>query len=371
LLDTIMQEGDLQWLGFEKKKIAFCFKSELDFLLYPQENNTVLDDHKKENNEDIELKNIFKSNGARYDFTSLLGMTSYDSVKLSDGIWNQVWQTALSNETFSALRKGIETRFKAPQISKNQARSGFTRRQTRGRKSFSQWKGSLPFAGHWFKPAIPPDVQNDSLDFIEIQELNKDRVRLLLDRYGILFRELLLKELPQFRWQNIFRSLRLMELTGEILAGHFFKDISGPQFIAQKAFRKLQTRLPKDSIYFMNATDPASVCGILLAPLKQRFPKRLSTTHLVFKGCELKLVSFGNGKELLIHTDPDDEYLIEYLAPLKHLLNRQFKPLKRITIEKINGESAEKSPYTALLGNIFNVLVEYKKIIVYKKMDFE
>ena len=371
LLDTIMQEGDLQWLGFEKKKIAFCFKSELDFLLYPLENNTPIDDHKKENNEEIELNKIFKSNGARYDFTSLLGMTSYDSAKLSGRIWNQVWQTTLSNETFSALRKGIETRFKAPQISKNQARSGFTRRQTRGRKSFSQWKGSLPFAGHWFKPAIPPGVQNDSLDFIEKQELNKDRVRLLLDRYGILFRELLLKELPQFRWQNIFRSLRLMELTGEILAGHFFKDIPGLQFIAQKAFRKLQTRLPKDSIYFMNATDPASVCGIPLAPLKQHFPKRLSTTHLVFKGRELKLVSLGNGKELLIHTDPDDEYLIEYLAPLKHLLNRQFKPLKRITIEKINGEFAQNSPYTALLGSVFNVLVEYKKVILYKKMDFE
>jgi hypothetical protein len=98
------------------------------------------------------------------------------------------------------------------------------------------------------------------------------------------------------------------------------------------------------------------------------FPKRRSHTHLVFKGRELKLVAMGNGKELLIHACPDDEHLVEYLAPLTHLLNRHFKPLKKITIEKINGESADKSRYVNVLTIVFSVLVDYKKVTLYKKM---
>jgi len=364
-LDTIMQEGDLQWLGQKKEKIAFCFRSDLDFFQTPMGKNNISQTVQEKDGQNLET--IFKASGARYDFVTLLGMTNCDSARLSEGIWNLVWTTRLSNETFSALRKGIETGFKAPEISKTQDPSRFGRRQARGKKSFTQWKGSLPFTGHWFKPDIP----SGSLDYIELAELNKDRARLLLDRYGILFRELLSKELPQFTWQHIFRSLRLMELAGEILSGLFFKGIPGPQFISHKAFRSLQKKMPDDVIYFMNATDPASLCGIPIAPVKQRLPKRLSNTHLVFKGKDLKLISLKNGKSLLIHADPYDEHLVEYLAPLEHLLNRQFNPLQKIVIEKINDASAEKSPYIDGIKTVFNVLVEYKKIILYRKMDFE
>ena len=57
--------------------------------------------------------------------------------------------------------------------------------------------------------------------------------RLLLDRYGILFRELLQRELPAFRWSSVFRSLRIMELSGEILAGYFFHGIPGPHSLSR------------------------------------------------------------------------------------------------------------------------------------------
>ncbi len=188
----------------------------------------------------------------------------------------------------------------------------------------------------------------------------------MLDRYGILFRELLLKESPHFRWAKLFRSLRIMEMTGEILAGHFFKEIPGPQFISQKAFRILQTKLSDDVIYFMNAIDPASVCGLPIPAIKQTFPKRLSNTYLVFKGHKVMLVCHKNGKEILIHAEPDDEFIVEYLAPLKHLLYRQFMPLKKITVETINGEPADKSAYLSSFKTLFNVLPEFKKVTLYK-----
>ncbi len=359
-LDTILQEGDLLWLGFDKKKIAFSFGSDLDFM-----EDKASKENEEAATEEDGLDIVFKTDGARYDFSQLMGLTGFNSKMLSEKIWEKVWQSGLCNETFSAVRKGIETRFKAPDEAKQKSRSRFGRRQRPGRNSFTKWKGGLAFTGHWLKPYIP----DAEMDFLQIEELNKDRVRLLLDRYGILFRELLLKELPGFKWAAIFRSLRLMELSGEILAGHFFKGVSGPQFISHKVFRKLTAKLPEDDIYFMNAADPASVCGMPLSGLKQKFPRRLLSNHVVLKGKEVKLVSTRNGKELVIHAEPDDEFLVEYLAPLTHLLTRQFKPLKNISIEIINGEPAPKSPYIDAFETVFNVLKEYKAVVLYRQAD--
>ena len=173
--------------------------------------------------------------------------------------------------------------------------------------------------------------------------------------------------MPQFQWAVLFRSLRLMELSGEILSGHFFNDIPGLQFMLPRAFQKLQAALPENAVYFMNAVDPASVCGIPLPAVKQRFPKRLPTTLLVFKGRELKLVSLGSGKDLLIHAEPGDDSLVEYLACLNHLLTRPVKPLKKILVETINTAPAGKSPYVSDFETVFDVLPDYRKITLYRK----
>ncbi len=315
------------------------------------------------NNNDPELESLFDPGGVRHDFSSLLNLLSCDSRTLSERIWNLVWQGKLSNDGFSALRKGIETGYKAPETIKPATGRRFGRRQSKAGPSFSQWRGSLPFAGHWYKPALP----QDPLDAMETEDLHKDRVRLLLDRYGILFREILHKELPQFQWAVLFRSLRLMELSGEILSGQFFKNIPGLQFMLPRAFQKLRTSLPEDTVYFMNAVDPASVCGMPLPAVKQRYPKRLPTTLLVFKGRNLKLISLGNGKDLLIHAEPGDESLVEYLACLNHLLTRPVKALKKIIVETINTAPAGKSPYLSDFETVFDVLPDYRKITLYRK----
>ena len=119
----------------------------------------------------------------------------------------------------------------------------------------------------------------------------------------------------------------------------------------------------------MNATDPASLCGIQLDGLKHTFPKRLNSTHLAFKGEKIMLISEKSGKALTIHADPDDPKLQEHYSPLKHLLYRQFNPLKQITIEQINEKNASESPYLDSLRISFEVLVEFKKVTLYRKLQ--
>jgi ATP-dependent Lhr-like helicase len=159
-----------------------------------------------------------------------------------------------------------------------------------------------------------------------------------------------------------------MELSGEVMAGVFFHGIPGPQFISHEAFRSLQRKLPEDAVYWMNATDPASLCGIQLDSLRGMLPARVAGTHLVYRGTKLVAVSKRNGKDLTFHVPPDDPHLPEYLISMRHLLMRQFQPVRRIPIETLNGEKAPQSPYVHVLRTSFDVLMDYRYVNLYRKI---
>jgi ATP-dependent Lhr-like helicase len=207
-----------------------------------------------------------------------------------------------------------------------------------------------------------------SRDILETEERRKERVRLLLDRYGILFRELLQRELPGLRWSNVFRSLRIMELSGEVLSGYFFKGIPGPQFISPQAFRKLQGELSENAIYWINAADPASLCGVQLDGLADPLPPRVAGTHLIYHGERLVGISKRNGRDLTFHVPPDAPEWPGYLELFRHLLSRFFQPLKRIVIETINGKMSSESPYVHVFRTSFEVVVDYKNVNLMRKM---
>ena len=97
-------------------------------------------------------------------------------------------------------------------------------------------------------------------DPLEKLEEDKEQVRALAERYGLLSREIVNREA---RWGDLFKALRIMELAGELLAGHFFEGLSGPQFISPRALSRLQSHAPPES-FWLNATDPASPCGLSL-----------------------------------------------------------------------------------------------------------
>ena len=216
-----------------------------------------------------------------------------------------------------------------------------TERGRPSRSAYNRWAASRPLAGSWY--AI--DTEGIERDPIDEAELVKDRVRQLLRRYGILFREILAGELPPLQWAKVFRALRLMELSGEILSGYFFEGIPGAQFISHEAFRFLQEPLPEESVFWLNAADPASLCGIRLEALKGGLPSRVPSTHLVYRGKQPVVVSRRSGSVLDIPDASDDPRIPDYLAFCKVLLTRQFNPGKAILVETINGKPALESEY--------------------------
>jgi ATP-dependent helicase Lhr and Lhr-like helicase len=324
-LDSLMQSSELLWFGCGKERLAFGFPEELD--LFRQ--------HAEPDAEAVEaVRRLFPDPNGHYTLPAICLGSGLPAGAVTAQLWQLAWQGEISNDAFGSVRRGILNKFTQHQ-SKEQAgvRPSLARR----------WHKELEHPGSWF--LLPGDVQDT--DVLEREEANKDRVRVLLQRYGILFRELVQREAAPLQWRALFRTLRIMELSGELLAGNFFDGIAGLQFISPEAFRMLGSGLPRDAVFWMNAADPASLCGSALEGLPQRLPARLASTHLVYRATELVLVSKRYGKELEFFVEPDDGRIAEYLGFFRVLLTRDFNPVKRITVEQINGRPAASSPYAA------------------------
>jgi ATP-dependent Lhr-like helicase len=116
----------------------------------------------------------------------------------------------------------------------------------------------------------------------------------------------------------------------------------------------------------MNAVDPASPCGIGLEELRPMFPHRLPTTHMVFHGKDLVLVSKKNGKELIFNVAPKHERIADYLEFFKTLISREFQPLKYISVETVNEKPVLDSPYKEAMRE-FGFKKDYKSLSLMKE----
>jgi ATP-dependent Lhr-like helicase len=107
--------------------------------------------------------------------------------------------------------------------------------------------------------------------------------------------------------------------------------------------------ISNNSIYWINAADPASLCGVKLEAFKGVLPSRIPSTDLVYHGRKLVVISRAGGSTLKILTPPDDPNISAYLAFFKVLLSRDFSPEKIILVETINDKPAIESEYAGPL----------------------
>ena len=352
-LDNLMQSSGLIWFGCGSRKISFSFGDDLELFIERERGRSNAGTSKEQVPPD-ELSGLLPEKIGRFSFFDIARHSNMDSRAITKRLWNLAWQGRVTNDAFATIRKGILTNF-AP----------FPMKQERGRPSrsgYNRWTASRPLSGNWYMI----DAESVDKDSIDDAELVKDRVRQLLKRYGILFRELSAGELPLLQWAKIFKALRLMELSGEILSGYFFEGIPGVQFISHEAFRFLNEPLPEESIYWMSAGDPASLCGIRLEALKGTLPSRIPSTHLVYHGKRAVLISRRNGSLLEFLISPDDPHIPEYLSFFKVLLTREFQPEKMMLVETINGKPALESEYSRALKD-FGFTGYYKGLELVRK----
>ena len=96
--------------------------------------------------------------------------------------------------------------------------------------------------------------------------------RMLLCRYGVLFRDLLERESNAPKWRDLLNILRRLEDRGEVRGGRFVSGVSGEQFALSEAVESLRASRRRDSPneIIVSASDPMNLASIVVPGC--RFP---------------------------------------------------------------------------------------------------
>lgn len=319
LLDQILSRRELCWLGSDKKRISFFLREEADLC-------------------GAETGDSFLPAAGAFSFWELAALEgeeqrSSGADDLARRLWNEVWRGRASADSFAPVRSGIARNFRAPRLPAA-ARSR--------RRGLAAWQSSLPLEGNWFRPA----QRSESPDALERLEASKERVRILFARYPVLFREILHREEGPFRWGAIFKALRLMEFSGELISGEFIADIGGLQFILREDLGRIRSlAADRPGPFLLHVADPASLAGIGIEPLRQLFPERRGEIWMLIReGAAVAWYSKSRGDLHLPGPGrPEDEIL-----HFKPLLERRL--FDRLDLHSVNDTPLYDHPDAGRIG---------------------
>jgi len=89
----------------------------------------------------------------------------------------------------------------------------------------------------------------------------------LLERYGVVFRELTLREEFPFKWRELLITFRRLEDRGEVRGGRFVDGFLGEQFalpVALESLRAARHVGPTGETVTLSAADPLNLAGIIV-----------------------------------------------------------------------------------------------------------
>jgi len=122
-------------------------------------------------------------------------------------------------------------------------------------------------AGRW---SLLSDEQTAPIDLLA-QTRRTDAAlesfaRMLLARYGVLFRDLLARESNTPKWRELLGILRRLEARGQVRGGRFVTGFGGEQFALPEAVESLREARKHDSLHEITvaAADPLNLAGIVV-----------------------------------------------------------------------------------------------------------
>lgn len=331
--DDVLARHGMQWQGAGREAIAIGYPEDLQLVDGGAEASAT-------------LANLFTDPSARYSFGQLADRSGLSLEAFNEQWWRSVWGGEIASDNLAPLRQGEERGYALTLATPKRKSSGRPGRR----------RGTLPpgWTGNW-SVRTPTEADLDPLTELEDA---KDRARMLLDRYGLICREIANREGGLLRWRQLFRALRLMELAGEVTAGYFFNSLSGPQFAGPGALRRLQQGWHPPNDFWVNAIDPASPCGLI--PGSADLPARRPSNYLAFHEGALALVIERSGRRLHFHREPEDACMDSVCRPLTHLVRLR----RRVEVERINDAPARFSPYLEPLGRLFNAVNDHKHLVL-------
>ncbi|MHC1788836.1 DEAD/DEAH box helicase [Solidesulfovibrio sp.] len=342
MLEAALEQTGFGWFGSGVKKVLFARPDDLDLAGFVPGTGT---------------DGLFPDVRGGYDFSTLLEITGLTPAALAGRLWQAAWKGQAACDALAVLRRGVATDFTAEAAYVETSRAG---RRSFRRTAPGRYAGSLPLAGVWRALRVPP-LPDDPL---AAEELAMDRARLLLARYGVVCRDMLGRETAALGWTGVFRALRRMELSGEVVSGEFFAGLSGPQFADPRAVRLLAGGLVGQEPWWLAGRDPAALWGAPGPAGELALPRRTAGTSAAFAGARPVAV-FEPGR-MTLALAPDDPGLPAALAPVVHRLTRRTDAQARVNVAAINGAPAGDSPYLGVLRLLFEVVRERRGLTLYR-----
>jgi ATP-dependent Lhr-like helicase len=266
-----------------------------------------------------------------------------DPAELQEALWDLVWVGEVTNDAFAPLR--------APRLALANARREAQRRFARRRRP-----GAPQVQGRWSLTANlfhDPPAHGPRL---------RAQAELLLERYGIVTRETVLAEGVPGGFSSLYGELANLETLGTARRGYFVEGLGGAQFALPAAIERLRG-LRSDAAaagdapaaLVLAATDPANPYGATLPWPKRddnRRAARVPGAHVVTLDADPVLYVERSGKGLITLRDPFADgapaaWLPDALRALADHVRRG--RIKRLALERFDGEPAVGSPFEPLL----------------------
>jgi ATP-dependent Lhr-like helicase len=339
-MDQLCASGELVWvgagaLGRSSGKVALYFRDDVRFLGPPPV---------KAERPEGEVQDAIRARlerGASF-WTDLIADIDVEPVELQNALWDLAWAGEVTNDAFAPLRAPRLTLAKA-QRERAQRRFGHRRRpaapQIQGR-----WSLTAPLFAD--APAHGPRMRATA--------------EILLERYGIVTRETVLAEGIPGGFAALYSELVNLETLGTARRGYFVEGLGGAQFALSAAVERLRGMRSDEpaGALVLAATDPANPYGATLPWPKReepgsRRPSRVPGAYVVGLDAEPVLYVERGGKGLVALRDPlgpdgePAEWIAEALAALADEVHRG--RIKRIAVERFDGESIIGSPFGAVL----------------------
>jgi ATP-dependent helicase Lhr and Lhr-like helicase len=173
-------------------------------------------------------------------FAEIVRATKRLPSEVEEALWQLVAAGLVTADGFDALRS----------LSDAKRRLGEKGLRARPRSSSGRWS-----------------LLQGSLQQIDTESF----ARRLLERWGVVFRDVIARESLAPRWRELLLTLRRMESRGEIRGGRFVAGFVGEQFAlpeAIDALRALRRSNEPAAELRLNAYDPLSLSGIILPETK-------------------------------------------------------------------------------------------------------
>jgi ATP-dependent Lhr-like helicase len=180
-----------------------------------------------------------RQRGASF-FADIVRATGKLKAEIETGLWELVAGGVVTADGFDNLRSLIDPKRRAGQGSG---------RTTRPRHSTGRW-------------AI---LHMDSA--VERDRVVEATCWMMLNRYGVVFRDLLVREANLPKWRELQIAFRRLEARGEIRGGRFVDGFLGEQFalpIAVESLRATRKLPPSGEAVTISAADPLNLVGVIV-----------------------------------------------------------------------------------------------------------